>query len=515
MRRLFFALLAILAAPVQAQAQTESQREASTAAVFDRVAAQPARLRVFLQAMPKGGDLHNHLWGQPTAEQFLAWGGDAGLCVSRAKLAIVACTEKDSVPAQGLGRRDEKLYSALIDSLSTRGRAQGLGVNDVTGHDDFFDTFDRFAPAAIAAPGAMLASARTSAARGHVAYLELMQDPGAMVQAGILGAKGPWNPADFDAAYRRIAPALPGLIDSAVAEVDAMEKDAIGLLGCATQKPYRGACAVTVRYQPFALRSQSPGFVFGQLALAFALVEKDPRFVGVNIVAPEDGAVAVADFDLHMAMFRYFSARHPDVKKAIHAGELDIGLVPPAALDNHIRRSVEVAGANRIGHGVAIAYEEDAPALLARMARDRIAVEINLTSNAMILGVKGARHPLALYRAAGVPVVLSTDDEGVSRSDMTNEYLRAATEQGLRYADLKSMARASLEYSFLPGASLWQDGKVGTRAAACRMGTAPAQDAPPAGPCATLIATSEKAAAQWRLEADYRVFESSIGALPF
>jgi adenosine deaminase len=135
-------------------------------------------------------------------------------------------------------------------------------------------------------------------------------------------------------------------------------------------------------------------------------------------------------------------------------------------------------------------------------------VEINLTSNDTILGLRDARHPLALYRAAGVPLVLSTDDEGVSRSDMTNEYLRAATEQGLRYDELKAMARASLEYAFLPGASLWQQGLVGTPAPACRgvaSGTAPA-----AGPCADLLAGSEKAREQWRLEADFAAFENKI-----
>ncbi len=136
-----------------------------------------------------------------------------------------------------------------------------------------------------------------------------------------------------------------------------------------------------------------------------------------------------------MRMFRFFHARYPKVKLSLHAGELTLGMVPPAALRSHIRDAIEIGGASRIGHGVDIPYETDAPQLLARMARDRIAVEINLTSNDTILGVSGRNHPLALYRAAGVPVVLSTDDEGVSRSDMTNEYLRAATEQGLRYLD--------------------------------------------------------------------------------
>ena len=52
----------------------------------------------------------------------------------------------------------------------------------------------------------------------------------------------------------------------------------------------------------------------------------------------------------------------------------------------------------------------------------------------------------------GVPVALSTDDAGVSRSDMTHEYLRAVQTQGLGYVDLKRMARASLEHSFLDAA---------------------------------------------------------------
>jgi adenosine deaminase len=223
--------------------------------------------------------------------------------------------------------------------------------------------------------------------------------------------------------------------------------------------------------------------------------------------------VAVADFDQHMQMFRFFSARYPGVKKSIHAGELDLGLVPPRALSYHIRQSVEIAGANRIGHGVDISYETDAPGLLARMAKDRIAVEINLTSNDTILGVKGPRHPLALYRAAGVPVVLSTDDEGVSRSDMTNEYLRAATEQGLRYADLKGMARASIEYAFLPGESLWLAGRIGQRGDACRNADAGAEQ--PGGTCGRLLAASEKAAAQWRLENQFISFERRIVALTF
>jgi len=114
--------------------------------------------------------------------------------------------------------------------------------------------------------------------------------------------------------------------------------------------------------------------------------------------------------------------------------------------------------------------------------------------------VKGRDHPLSLYREAGVPVVISTDDEGVSRSDMTNEYVRAVTEQKLRYADLKQIARDTLQYSFLPGQSLWQDRAGGARVAACR--------AAQSRECASFLAANLKAAKQWQLELDLSAFEA-------
>jgi adenosine deaminase len=78
-----------------------------------------------------------------------------------------------------------------------------------------------------------------------------------------------------------------------------------------------------------------------------------------------------------------------------------------------------------------------------------VAVEINLTSNDVILDVRGKDHPLPAYLAAGVPVVISTDDAGVSRIDLTNEYFRAARDYGLDYRTLKAIARNALIHSFL------------------------------------------------------------------
>ena len=45
--------------------------------------------------------------------------------------------------------------------------------------------------------------------------------------------------------------------------------------------------------------------------------------------------------------------------------------------------------------------------------------------------------------------MLATDDEGVARSDLTNEYQRGVEEHGLTYLELKNISRNSIEYSFL------------------------------------------------------------------
>jgi adenosine deaminase len=104
---------------------------------------------------------------------------------------------------------------------------------------------------------------------------------------------------------------------------------------------------------------------------------------------------------------------------------------------DRIRKTIELGHAQRIGHGVSIAWEDDATGLMRKMKREGIAVEICLTSNASILGVKGEDHPLRLYRANGVPVFLNTDDEGVSRTTLSLEWVKAVRDQRMGYRDLK------------------------------------------------------------------------------
>ncbi|WP_084580052.1 adenosine deaminase family protein [Sphingomonas azotifigens] len=491
-------LLGIAPAAASAQATKPLSPEARTAAYLDRIAASPPRLRIFLQAMPKGGDLHNHGGGSIYAEDFLRWAGEAGLCIATDTDRIVdpPCDAPNRIPAAGLERNYPR-YSRMIDAISTRGFESGVGDPRMSGYDRFFATFDAFGPASRGNAGRTFALTREQAAADHVGYVEL--STGARAAMALVSQVGEGDADDFAGMLAKLEPLLPQAVAATRADYDAFERDAAMIDGCSGASP-APACGVEMRYLYTAIRTLAPRQVFAELALGFALAQADPRFVGVNIAAPEHDPIAVRDYALHMRMLAFLKARYPAVRLSLHAGELTLGLVPPRDLAFHIHDAVAVAGARRIGHGVDISYETDAPALLHRMAREKVAVEINLTSNAVILGVKGTAHPLSLYREAGVPVVLSTDDEGVSRSDMTNEYLRAVTEQGLRYRDLKQIVRNGIEYSFLPGASLWRDRVGGARVAACQVIAAPA--------CTAFLAGSVRATQQLRLERELTAFEA-------
>jgi adenosine deaminase len=254
--------------------------------------------------------------------------------------------------------------------------------------------------------------------------------------------------------------------------------------------------------------------VFAQTLLGFETIQKSldtgaDGFVGINFVQPEDGFVSMRDYTLQMRMLEYLHSVYPKVHISLHAGELAPGVVTPEGLSFHVRQAMEVGHAERIGHGVDVMYEKDADKLLKAMAEKHVMVEINLSSNEGILGIKGVDHPLPLYIKARVPVALSTDDEGVSRIDLTNEYVRASLEYSLSYQQLKTMARTGMEHDFLPGDSLWAETDDFRAARGACKGQVLGSDKPSDG-CKLLLDKSQKASAQWELERRFRAFEAQF-----
>src|ERR1700693_2680632 len=500
MRAVLRRCLLVLLLTGLAAGQTAEQRAAR---YLDSVRKQPPLLLAFERDLPKGGDLHNHLDGAIYAEDLVDFASDGGLCVDRTSSRLIAppcdsCETYTAKPAARCSYGDHVLYNQMIDAWSMRNWRPG----DESGHDHFFASFEKFGLASHTHVADAIAAATNRAGMDHLQYVEFMHtaDAGA---AARLAAKVEWT-SDF--AKMREALLNSGLKDVAtetskrLAADDARAKE---ILKCATPDAAPG-CNVTVRYLYQVLRGLQHQIVFAQILLGFELASSDPRFVGLNLVMPEDWYVPIHDFNEHMAMIDYLHGVYPKVHITLHAGELAMGLVPPEDLAYHIRASVERGHAERIGHGVSVMNEKDPIGLLHEMAARNVLVEISLTSNDMILGVSGDEHPLPVYMKHSVPVALATDDEGVSRSDMTHEYLRAVESYHLSYADLKRMARQSLEHSFLLGQSLWTDTRF--RVSPACAGDAAGAEKPSAG-CAQFLAASERARMQWKLEGEFAKFE--------
>jgi adenosine deaminase len=477
----------------------------------------PLALHAFLAEFPKGADLHVHLSGAVYAESFIREAGEDGLCVDPAALSFAKppC-DKPLIPAIQLSgsitAANQSLYDRLIDSFSMRGFVPMPGFS---GHDQFFSTFSRFSGLNKFHAGEWVDEVASRAAAQNQQYLELMETPPHTHAAQIAGEIG-WNVdiAHPDFSHVRQVMLDNGLRDEVTADRDdvrAVEAQRRQIEHCGTSQAL-SACQVEIRYIYQVSRGAPPEQVFAQTLLGFETIQAtmdahEPGFIGINFVQPEDGLIAMHDYTLQMKMLDYLHSVYPNVPISLHAGELAPGLVPPEGLRFHIRQAVELGHAQRIGHGVDLMYEDDEPALLKEMSRKHVMVEINLSSNEGILGIKGADHPFPIYRAARVPVALSTDDEGVSRIDITHEYVRAALDYHLTYRDLKQLARTGMEHAFLPGASLWaaQD-DFAAPAVACK--EQPLGSSKPNTACTAFLEGSQKASAQWELERRFREFEA-------
>ena len=506
------ALVSVAALQAQPPAPNTAAEARSARAYTAAAKGGPLALRAFLAQFPKGADLHVHLSGAVYAETFIKDAGEDGLCVDPRTLSLARppCTgplEPAKELTGVLTQAQQDLYDDLVNAFSMRSFVPSQGFS---GHDQFFSTFARFGSIAKSHTGEWVDEVASRAAAQNQQYLELMETPPFSHATKIAHETG-WNP---NFAQMREALLAHGLRDEVAADRDDVrtaEAMRLKLEQCGTAQA-TPACQVEVRYIYQVLRGFAPEQVFAQTLLGFETIQAatdghDDTYVGINFVMPEDGFVSMRDYTLQMKMLDYLHTVYPRVHITLHAGELAPGLVPPEGLRFHIRQAVELGHAERIGHGVDVMYEDDAQALLKELARKHVMIEINLSSNDGILGVQGVEHPFPLYRAAHVPVALSTDDEGVSRIDLTNEYVRAALDYDLSYRDLKQMARTGLEHNFLPGESLWAAPDVfGATAAACKGQALGAEK--PSGACKTFLDHSQKAAAQWELERRFRAFEA-------
>ena len=452
--------LAVAGAPAWAKEPAANANEAATARHYAGLIAgeQPklSELTMFFTQMPKGGDLHHHYSGSVYAETYTEFVDKQGFCINTQTYRIE--TDK-AVVARELARpaaqRTCKSGAEVrADEDTWREVAKRWSNKDFHNHTNlqpapdqrFFQTFGYFGPVANDNLREGLQEIKQRAIAENVGYIETM----------FLLSPFIANP-DFDSqAWANVSD--DKALDNALrAKLKALDKDAAfnKSIDDFVQQIHAASEGIdderfTMRYQNYTLRLLNPSQVFSAMVSSFKAAAKGGRVVGLNIVGQESTHVSMRDYTLHMKMFRFLRSVYPDVKVAMHAGELALGDVPPEGLKFHIDQALAVAGADRIGHGLDLAHEANALGIMKTMREKDIPVEINLTSNAFISGVSTTNHPLNLYRKYGVPYVISTDDAGVTRHTLSHEYVQFASQFKPSYAEVKKASYNSIRYAFLP-----------------------------------------------------------------
>lgn len=431
----------------------------STNEYFEKIRNNEAALTAFFSQMPKGGDLHHHYFGSIYAEPLLDHAISENFYLNTETMRV----EKEK-PSSGNWEQFSTLKNrgeldAYKQKIIQKWSVKDYNYVDYPSDKLFFESFMKFESAIKGNFGKGLLELKNRAITENVSYIETQL-------ATIPCAMNTDDLTKFNVRLRQLAKikdekAILKSLDSVYNKLQ--QKDAVSyandfntnFLAKLHNELKIDDDHFTMRYQNFVLRFMEPIDLFKNLVIAFISADNSPLMAGVNIVSPEDGETSMKDYWLHMVMFKYCHSRYPNVKYTMHAGELTLGLVQPEELTWHIGAAVYTAEANRIGHGVDMAYEQNSYDLLRYMAKKNIPIEINLVSNEFILKVKENRHPLTLYKEFGVPIVISTDDAGILRTNMTEQYvLLAKRYKDITYADIKQFVYNSINYSFIKDTSV-------------------------------------------------------------
>jgi adenosine deaminase CECR1 len=393
-----------------------------------KTTATPTQLYTFLYALPKGGDLHNHLGGAARSEWLwaAALGQESNGYTYYTKVRIQNCVEyghdefgRDpylllfkNLQASDYEKLDacQKSEYKRLQDLETGERAAWLSSlrldSKHEGREEFFEAQWRRIDALLRNPhlvNEILLRNMEAFGKEGLVYLE--------TQTGLDGYRKP-DGSDFS------QPEVATLYRQLLASKQAK------------------ATGVEVRFQNALLRFTP---VAEQRLRELYAINDQYRdlYVGINMVGREDNAKG---YPLRfLPVLRELRKRYPDINLSIHAGEMD-------EPDFHVRDTL-LLGAKRIGHGVNLISD---PETMLLMRNGPYMVEINLISNLLLEYVADfSQHPFPEYLRVGIPVALSTDDRGMWDSDLTDEYYVAVHEFNLSWEEMVQLGRNSLKYSFV------------------------------------------------------------------
>jgi adenosine deaminase CECR1 len=393
-----------------------------------KVNATPQQMYRLLYALPKGGDLHNHLTGAVRSE----WYWDAAMAAEKRGYIYYTRTRFENCAPYGhdeFGRAKalllfKNIQGSSFDKLDACGKSEFKKLQDLNqvekaawldsmrldqpyeGRNEFFDAiWDRINdllqnPFLICD---ILVRNMQAFGKEGLEYLETQQ-----------GAEGAVHP------------------DGTSYTVD----EVVNIFRQCLASPAAKATGIEVRFQNALLRF-TPN-AEQHLRELYAITDRyRDLYVGVNMVGREDNDKG---YPLRfLPVLRELRHKYPDINLSIHAGEVD-------EPNFHVRDTL-LLGAQRIGHGVNLITDPDT---MLRMRYGPYLVEINLISNLLLEYVSDySQHPFPEYLRTGIPVALSTDDRGMWDSNMSDEFYVAIKEFNLSWEEILQLGRNSLQYAFV------------------------------------------------------------------
>jgi adenosine deaminase CECR1 len=404
-------LAVVLAASSTSSARFETiKREASSEELYR-----------FLYALPKGGDLHNHLGGAgfpPILSRLATDRTVNGNQTFYTRVRINDCDVDCGTPLYYFLTFRESHYQELpeccrmeyepLDELSAdelEAWQSAMKIDEPTeGRNEFFEALwprlnDVLEEASILAELAV-ENMKLFADEG-VRYVEFQISP--------FGRRAGGHPISPDEMHEILVARL--------------------------SKPDATATGVTVRFQTNVLRFSPRAEEMVEASYAFVDRHRD-WWSSVNLVGREDNDKG---YPLRfLETFRKMRRRYPDIPMSIHGGEVD-------EPNRHVRDTL-LLGADRIGHGTNLVTDPDTLLLL---RSGQFPIEVSLVSNQLLRYASPDEHPFPEYLRLGIPVCLSTDDRGMWDSNMTDEYFNAVTAYNLSWDELIQLGRSSLRFAFV------------------------------------------------------------------
>ena len=388
--------------------------------------ASDRQLYEVLYAMPKGGDLHNHLSGSG----FPQWWYDAAIAAGEqgyryyTKVRINNCREygtdqygRDPYFILFITRlehhyqklsdceRSEYVELSKLDDQQKQGWLNSIKLDKAhEGRNEFFEThWTRLGDLT---------------SNHYIVYDILLKNMQAFGQEGLIYLETDLNFNSTNAQGQLIPPD------------DVMNFYRQQLASTAAK-----ATGVTVRFHIMVLRFADDAEQVMRQVYQRVHYNRD-LFVGIDMAGREDNDKG---YPLRfLPVLRDLRKKYPGIHLSIHAGEVD-------EPNQHIKDTL-LLGATRIGHGFNLLTDPDTFLL---MRHGPYLVETNLISNLLLEYVDDyAEHPFPEFLRTGVPVALSTDDRGMWDSNMTDEFFVAVKEFNLSWSEVKQLSRNSLEYSF-------------------------------------------------------------------